>query len=233
MLPRNSEQSYREKECLVLVLRNCIRHNLGRNFCLQARHYTQRGGWSRTGTRRWGHGRPTESTFVRMNIQSHADAKQPDCLVRTPRPADYACMADLAEQLGYECTVAEIRERLYEMQDGNRYTVLVAELPGGRIVGWIGAYIFRSVETRSCAEISGLVVDRIARSCGIGRTLLHSAEEWARSIGCDTISVKSNIIRDRAHGFYTNNGYTHTKTQKEFRKDLSPRSDFCMATAVT
>jgi len=159
-----------------------------------------------------------------MNPQSPADAQQPECLVRTPLPVDYACMADLAEQLGYECTVEEICERLCEMQDGNRYTVLVAELPGGRIVGWIGAYIFRSVETRSCAEISGLVVDRSVRSCGIGRTLLHAAEEWARSIGCDAISVKSNIIRDRAHCFYTNNGYAHAKTQKEFRKNLSPKS---------
>ena len=57
---------------------------------------------------------------------------------------------------------------------------------------------FRSVETHSCAEISGLVVDRSIRSCGIRRKLLHAAEKWVRSIGCDAISVKCNVIRDRA-----------------------------------
>jgi len=129
-------------------------------------------------------------------------------------------MADLAVQLGYESTGEEVHERLTHMQDPNRYAVFVAELPGGQITGWIGAYLFRSVETDSCAEISGLVVDQDMRSHGIGKILLDAAEEWARRIGCDAISVRSNIKRDRAHRFYAKNGYEHVKTQKTFRKTL-------------
>jgi GNAT superfamily N-acetyltransferase len=129
-------------------------------------------------------------------------------------------MADLAVQLGYECTGEELQKRLSHMQDPSGYAVFVAELPEGRIAGWIGAYVFRSVETGSCVEISGLVVDQNVRSRGIGKMLLDSAEQWARSVGCDAISVRSNIKRDRAHRFYINNGYEHVKTQKEFRKRL-------------
>lgn len=139
-------------------------------------------------------------------------------MVRPAQPRDCEGMANLAGQLGYACTGEEVRKRLSHMQDTNQYAVFVAELPGGQIAGWIGAYLFRSVETGSCAEINGLVVDQSIRSRGIGKILLDAAEQWAWSIGCDAISVRSNIKRDRAHRFYTNNGYEHVKTQKEFRK---------------
>lgn len=145
---------------------------------------------------------------------------QTGCSVRLARPCDCNAMADLARQLGYDCTGEEVRERLRQMQDSSQYAVYVAELRGGQIAGWIGAYLFRSIETSSCAEINGLVVDQNVRSRGIGRRLLNTAEEWARQIGCATVSVRSNIKRDRAHRFYETNGYEHVKTQKEFRKSL-------------
>ena len=129
-------------------------------------------------------------------------------------------MAELARQLGYECTGEEVRKRLGEMRDSNQYAVFVAELPERQIAGWIGAFLFRSIETGSCVEINGLVVDKSIRSRGIGKILLSAAEEWARSIGFDVISVHSNITRDRAHRFYLKNGYAHVKTQKEFHKSL-------------
>ena len=129
-------------------------------------------------------------------------------------------MADLAVQLGYQCSGEEVRDRLTHMSDLNQYAMFVAEIPGGQMAGWVGAYVFRSVETPSCAEISGLVVDQNLRSRGIGKVLLDAAERWARRIGCQTMSVRSNVKRDRSHQFYLNHGYQHVKTQKEFHKTL-------------
>jgi GNAT superfamily N-acetyltransferase len=106
------------------------------------------------------------------------------------------------------------------MHDSNQYVVYVAELSGGLVAGWIGAYVFRSLETGSCAEINGLVIDERIRSGGIGKVLVRAIEEWARSVGCDAISVRSNIMRERAHRFYTRNGYELVKTQKAFRKNF-------------
>lgn len=143
-----------------------------------------------------------------------------ECAVRPCEPGDYHRMADLAGQLGYPCTGDQIRMRVAEMQDSNQYAVYVAQLPGGQIAGWIGAYVFRTVELDGCVETSGLIVDQQIRSRGIGKGLLDAVEEWARCRGCSVISVRSNIKRDRAHQFYTNNGYEHVKTQKEFRKRL-------------
>jgi GNAT superfamily N-acetyltransferase len=155
-----------------------------------------------------------------MKQQSNVASVQLTCAVRLAQPCDCEAMANLAGQLGYKCTKEEIRKRLSDMQDATHYAVFVAELGGGQVAGWIGAHVFRSVELATCAEISGLIVDQDMRSRGIGKTLLDAAEAWARSIGCDVISVRSNVKRDRAHQFYTNNGYEHGKTQKEFRKNL-------------
>ena len=145
---------------------------------------------------------------------------QSACAVRLAQPCDSDRIADLAGQLGYPCTSEEVRMRLSQMQDANQYAVFVAELPTGQIVGWIGLYVFRAVEMETVAEISGLIVDEDIRSCGIGKMLLDAADEWARRLGCHVISVLSNVKRDRAHQFYTNNGYEHVKTQKELRKKL-------------
>ncbi|MGB7640161.1 MAG: GNAT family N-acetyltransferase [Terriglobales bacterium] len=157
-----------------------------------------------------------------MNQQSHVAPTQLTCAVRATQPGDCDKMASLAGQLGYECTGADVRARLAEMLDPNCYAVYVAELPGGQIAGWIGVYMFRAVELDNFAEITGLVVDQQVRSRGIGMALLSAAEQWARGHGCNAISVRSNVWRNRAHGFYTSNGYEHIKTQKEFHKSLRP-----------
>jgi GNAT superfamily N-acetyltransferase len=160
----------------------------------------------------------TSVSFMHQEIK--LVLRQSSYAVRMAQPRDSERIAELAEQLAYPCTGKEVRERLSQMQDANQYAVLVAELPTGQIAGWIGLYVFRAVELETVAEISGLIVDENIRSCGIGKMLLDAAEEWARHVGCRVISVRSNVKRDRAHQFYTNNGYEHVKTQKELRKKV-------------
>ncbi len=151
----------------------------------------------------------------------HGDASAHSaCTVRPPTPDDYHKMAALAGQLGYPCTDGTIRDRLAGMQNSDQYAVYIAELSGGHIAGWVGVCIFRAVSSDKCAEISGLIVDEQVRSRAIGKRLLDAAEEWARLRGCDVISVHSNVTRERAHQFYSNNGFQHLKTQKLFLKSL-------------
>ncbi len=153
-----------------------------------------------------------------MRSPSKIASTQSSYVVRSALPCDYDRMAELAGQLGYPCTSEEIKTRVTEMLDSKQHAVYVAELPGGRMAGWIGLYVFRSVEQDGCAGISGLIVDEQIRSRGIGRLLLEAAEKWARRQGCNAISVHSNLTRERAHRFYANNGYRHVKTQKLLHK---------------
>lgn len=143
-----------------------------------------------------------------------------ECTIRAARAADYAQIAELSRQLGYESTAGEIAARIEAMRDSADHAVFVGELPGGQIGGWIGAFVFRSVEADARAEVSGLVVETRVRSQGIGRRLLERAEQWAREKGCRAIGLRTNVVRERAHTFYERQGYRHTKTQRSYRKEL-------------
>jgi GNAT superfamily N-acetyltransferase len=146
-------------------------------------------------------------------------------VVRPPKAQDHGKIAKLACQLGYPSTPDEIRARIERARRRAQSAVLVAEGPDGEVVGWVGVYVFRSVETDPYVEISGLVVDENVRSRGIGRVLLQAADEWALGQGCDEIAVHSNVIRKRAHAFYEQNGYLLRKTQAVLHKRLlSPLS---------
>jgi len=96
----------------------------------------------------------------------------------------------------------------------------VAETKEDGVIGWAHASVTPLLEVARRAELNGLVVDEKARSQGAGAKLLDAAEKWARKMGCKGVSVRSNVIRERAHGFYLRQGYEHYKTQKAFRKEL-------------
>ena len=141
--------------------------------------------------------------------------------IRPPVPTDFPAMASLAGQLGYPCTSRQVRVRLTALQDPKQFAVFVAEAPDGEVAGWIGVYIFRSVELAPCAQISGLIVDQAQRSRGVGQLLVDAAAKWARRRGCRELAVHSNVIRRRAHLFYERNGFEHVKTQKLLSKRLA------------
>jgi len=140
--------------------------------------------------------------------------------IRLAGAADYPRMAELAGELGYPSKAEDIARRLAEMAASGEHAVFVAELADGTIAGFIGEFVYRSVEADARIEISGLVVDERYRSQAVGRFLLERAEEWARQKGFSATGLRSNVIRERAHAFYERQGYEHTKTQKSFRKNL-------------
>jgi GNAT superfamily N-acetyltransferase len=140
--------------------------------------------------------------------------------IRPARPDDYSRMAELAGQLGYPSSASDVARRVAGLNATGEHVVFVAQLADGTIAGWIGAFVYRCVEADARVEISGLVVDERFRSQAVGRFLLERAEVWAREKGYGMTSLRSNVIRERAHAFYERQGYEHTKTQKSFRKKL-------------
>jgi GNAT superfamily N-acetyltransferase len=139
--------------------------------------------------------------------------------VRRARAEDAVRLAELAGQLGYPTSVKEMKARLREALKDRDAACFVAE-DGGRVVGWMHVSATPLLEVERRAEVNGLVVDEVVRSRGVGALLLKAGEKWARGKKCKGMSVRSNVIRERAHGFYLRNGYEHYKTQKAFRKAL-------------
>ena len=148
------------------------------------------------------------------------NAKRQGLKIRLAKIGDAARLADLSTQLGYPATAAEIRQRLRGIRPATQHAVLVAEAKDAGVIGWLHVSRQPLLEVELRAEVNGLVVAEGHRSLGAGARLLAAAEDWARKHGCKGMSVRSNVIRERAHQFYERNGYEHYKTQKSFRKPL-------------
>lgn len=140
--------------------------------------------------------------------------------VRLMRPEDALQMAELAEQLGYPSTLDEMADRLQAVQGHRDHAVYVAEGEDGGVVGWIQVGLCRWVIADRQAEIGGVVVDQAHRSQGIGRLLVQAAQRWAQGQGAATLVVRSNVVRQGAHAFYTRLGFQEVKIQRVFSKRL-------------
>jgi ribosomal protein S18 acetylase RimI-like enzyme len=140
--------------------------------------------------------------------------------IRRARQADAARIAELSGQLGYPTTARAMAGRLKLALREKDGACLVAETKTEGVVGWVHVSVAPLLEVERRAEVNGLVVDERVRSRGAGWRLMQAAEEWARKKRCKGMSVRSNVLRKRAHGFYLRHGYEHYKTQKAFRKEL-------------
>lgn len=140
--------------------------------------------------------------------------------VRRAKSRDAARLAELSGQLGYPTKGEEMVRRLRSLKPAAQHAVMVAESPEGTVIGWVHASVSPLLEVDLRAEVNALVVADDARSRGAGALLLRTAEEWARKHGCKNMSVRSNVVRERAHEFYVRNGYEHYKTQRAFRKAI-------------
>jgi GNAT superfamily N-acetyltransferase len=142
--------------------------------------------------------------------------------IRKARRSDAERIARLCGELGYPATAAQIATRLRRLTPASKHAVFVAESSdtAGGLVGWLHVSVSHLLESDFRAEVNGLIVAEGQRSAGAGAKLLQAAEEWARRHDCRGMNVRSNVIRERAHGFYERNGYEHYKTQKAFRKPL-------------
>ena len=139
--------------------------------------------------------------------------------IRRARLQDAERIAELSGQLGYPAARNDIVRRMKQMRPVAQHAVFIAESDNA-VIGWLHVSVTPLLEVGRCAEVNGLIVAEGQRGGGAGAKLLRAAEGWAKSKGCAGMSVRSNVIRERAHEFYLRNGYEHYKTQKAFRKPL-------------
>jgi ribosomal protein S18 acetylase RimI-like enzyme len=125
-------------------------------------------------------------------------SRQMEVGVRRARSTDAEKIAELSRQLGYPTSEKQMKARLKDALRDKDGACFVAESTEDGLIGWIHVSTTPLLEVERRAEVNGLVVDETVRS----------------------LSVRSNVLRERAHGFYLRNGYEHYKTQKAFRKGL-------------
>jgi GNAT superfamily N-acetyltransferase len=138
------------------------------------------------------------------------------------RPAeakDAEVVAELAAQLGYDRTAAQVREWLERLGARGGQTVFVAER-AGEVVGWIDVSLEHRLQSETFGLIGGLVVREGLRGAGIGRRLCERAEQWIAEQGAKKVRVTSRSTREGAHRFYLRDGYQQVKVSMVFEKRL-------------
>jgi len=136
--------------------------------------------------------------------------------IRRIAAMDAEVVATLAGELGYPNEVEAMRARIRAI--GESDLLLVAVDATDRPVGFIQAHRVCVIEVGFRVEILGLVVSSSFRRSGIARRLIEEAESWAKNIGAEAISVRSNTKRIEAHLFYPALGYKNIKTQAVYEK---------------
>ena len=139
------------------------------------------------------------------------------------RPAtldDAPFIAELSAQLGYPGSMGQSATRLETLTQARDHVVMVACLEDGSVVGWIHVFLALRVESHVFAELGGFVVDEQHRGRGFGRFLLAAAEEWVLERDVSRLRVRPRSQRAAAHSFYRRRGFTLTKEQHVFDKEL-------------
>lgn len=144
---------------------------------------------------------------------------EPVITIRAMEAGDAAQISRLCDALGYPTTSDAVARRFSVLSCSTGDVVFVA-IDGGVVVGWAHACLSVLLETDPFVEIGGIVVAEAARRRGVGRLLMSAAEQWAVSLGCVEVRLRSNVVREGAHRFYEQLGYQRLKTQYTFAKRI-------------
>jgi GNAT superfamily N-acetyltransferase len=139
--------------------------------------------------------------------------------LRPPIPSDAPALAALAGELGYPTDAEAILSRLATLHPTDA-AVIVSTDEADRPTGWCHVEMRRTLVEPQSALIVGLVIGDGHRSAGVGAALLNAAERWARARGCRNLVVATRITRERAHRFYTREGFSVNKTSYFLTKPL-------------
>ncbi|MBK8477763.1 MAG: GNAT family N-acetyltransferase [Opitutaceae bacterium] len=140
-------------------------------------------------------------------------------IIRDAVSSDSADIARLTNLLGYPGDAEAISYRLAKIA-GRQEDLLIVAVLKEEIVGWLQAHASVVLESGFRVEIVGLIVSEESRRCGVGRSLVHRAEQWASQIGAEALVVRSNTKRVESHIFYPALGFSSSKTQSVYRRVL-------------
>ena len=140
-----------------------------------------------------------------------------DIAIRRARSSDVVAIAELANQLGYEVSPAQVGRWLAAGAEGRAAFVAVLD---DEIVGWVQGHDLDLLQYPRVLEIGGLVVAGAVRRRGLGRLLVAAVVDWGRRHGHREVLVRSNITRTGTPDFYESLGFLRTKTSYTFSKRI-------------
>lgn len=121
---------------------------------------------------------------------------------------DISSIRDILENdLGYNCEIYKLNNRINEMLKRGNYQIFVA-CDGDKVVGYVGCVSYLAFELdNEGMKIIALAVSKSYRRKGIGTQLLKTVEQWAKENNIEVILLNSGLPREDAHIFYESQGY--------------------------
>lgn len=121
---------------------------------------------------------------------------------------DIKAIRDILENdLGYNCELDKLNNRIIEMLNRGNYQIFVA-CDDNKVVGYIGCVSYLAFELENEGmKVIALAVSKEYRRNGIGTQLLKTAEQWAKDNNIEVVLLNSGIQRADAHAFYESQGY--------------------------
>jgi len=135
---------------------------------------------------------------------------------------DYQSLAGLLKQLGYgdnDALSLVSRYAIFKKQGG---IVFVVEDDAKKVIGFAAIAIMPLIHCDGfLARIAGICIDENSRSAGIGAELIKHIENYCVQKECVLLEVTTNLVREKAHQFYLNNGFV--ETHKRYNKKPEAR----------
>ena len=130
---------------------------------------------------------------------------------------DIEALVELMAQLGYEHTSDSLLKNVNSVRrvGGEIFVCDVA----GTVCGCASAILDVRLAAGVNGEIVSVVVSEQYRGKGLGKGLILHAESWL-SERVFSIRIRANTVREDAHGFYKGMGYSLSKTQAVFEKNI-------------
>lgn len=145
-------------------------------------------------------------------------------IVRPVKEADFSEWFRLRKSLWDESSEEEHRTEMLDIIDHvETQLVLAAETESGKIIGFLEASIRPFVEdchTDHVGYLEGWYVEPEYRQHGIGRILVQTAEDWARSRGCEEMASDAEIGNNLSLKAHLRLGYEESSRLIHLRKDL-------------
>ena len=104
--------------------------------------------------------------------------------------------------------------------DGKCYLAIEDDKAIGLIMGIIreyDEYDYLDYKCPKTGEITELIISKNIRSKGIGQQLMHTMEEYFRSVGCEYVSIDVFAYNELAKNFYRKQGY-HSRMTIDIKK---------------
>lgn len=136
---------------------------------------------------------------------------QPAFTFRRAEPTDAGAIATMFTDEGYPAGPSDIVARLAHFAT-DAAQVIVAEHDAA-ILGFIAIHVIPRFEHDDrIVRILALVVDAGARERGVGRALMHEAEQIGRDRGAAFVEITAGHHRPEARHLYESLGYDATIT---------------------